>query len=349
MPRSIRLLLAVLGVLALTAFAVACGEDDETGSAASGAAATGESSSEKPLKVALLTSGLTNDGGFNQWAAEAAKELESEGKIELQIRQQLSDPNAAEPVLRQFASRGYDLVIGHGIDLSEPTLKVARQFPQVNFATTGDLTLKDKLLDNVDGWTYDFGQFGYVAGVVAGSVQGVDTIGIVSGPKIPFVQAGLKGTIAGIEAENPDAKVEEVFTGEFYAGQKEQEAVRGLVQKGAELVIANVAEGNGVAPAAKAAGIPAVGTQVKGSPAAREVNVTSASLNLLPAYTGYVDRIRSGKFGRTFEIADLANKGIGIEPVNTDAADVPADLQTKVDELSAALASGELQLPNFFE
>ncbi|MBL7499007.1 BMP family protein [Frankia sp. CNm7] len=342
MPRSLRgLLAAILLPVAMIAMA-ACGSSDEDGSAP---AASGDAA---PLNVALLTSGLTNDGGFNQWAAQALQKLESEGRITLQVRQQLSDPNAAEPVLRQFASRDFDLIIGHGIDLSASVLKVAAQFPDVHFATTGDNTLEQKLLPNVEGWTYDFGQFGYVGGVVAGSVKDVTKVGIVSGPDIPFVQTALKGFLEGLKATNPSATTESVFTGEFYSAQKEQEAVRGLVAGGAQLVFANTAEGNGVAPAAQQAGVPTVGTAVAGSAAAKEVNITSANLNFTPVYTGYLDRLAAGTFGKRFEVGTLANKEIGIDPVNAAAAPgVPADLQAKVDELSAQLASGELKLPDF--
>lgn len=347
------LLALLIALLAVAAVAVGCGSDDGDSDATAASPSTSATASAaadaEPLQVALLTSGLTNDGGFNQWAAEALRQLEEEGLVKAQIRQQLADPTAAEPVLREFASRGYDLIIGHGIDLSEATLKVARQFPDVHFATTGDNTLADKLLDNVDGWTYDFGQFGYVGGYVAGLIEGHDQVGVVGGPKIPFVEAAGRGFAAGLEATNPQAKIETIYTGDFYDSQKEQEAVRSLVQKGNTLIYANTAEGNGVAPAAKAEGAWTIGVAVAGSPAAKDVNITSPNLNFYPVYKGYVDDIIAGSFGKKFEVGSLANKQIGIEPVNQVSDEVPADLQEKVDELSQQLASGELELPNFFE
>jgi basic membrane lipoprotein Med (substrate-binding protein (PBP1-ABC) superfamily) len=344
-------LVLIAAVLALAATAIGCGSSDDDGAPASATTGTGAASAPdapKPLKVALLTSGLTNDGGFNQWAAQALERLKDEGLVEPQIREQLADPTAAEPVLREFASRGYDLIIGHGIDLSEPTLKVARQFPDVHFATTGDNTLEGKLLPNVDGWTYDFGQFGYVGGYVAGLIEGQDHVGVVGGPKIPFVEAAGKGFAAGLEATNPQAQIETIYTGDFYDSQKEQEAVRSLVQKGNKLIFANTAEGNGVAPAAKKEGAWTIGVAVSGSPAAKDVNITSPNLNFYPVYKGYVEDINSDRFGTKFEVGNLANKQIGIEPVNRVSDDVPEDLQDQVDALSRKLASGELKLPNFF-
>jgi basic membrane lipoprotein Med (substrate-binding protein (PBP1-ABC) superfamily) len=344
------LLALIIAVLAVAATAIGCGSSDDTSTASAGTTGTNAAASDapKPLKVALLTSGLTNDGGFNQWAAQALQKLQDEGLVQAQIRQQLSDPTAAEPVLREFASRGYDLIIGHGIDLSEPTLKVAKQFPDVHFATTGDNTLEGKLLPNVDGWTYDFGQFGYVGGYVAGLIKDQDQVGVVGGPKIPFVEAAGKGFAAGLKATNPAAKISTIYTGDFYDSQKEQEAVRSLVQQGDKLIFANTAEGNGVAPAAKEAGAWTIGVAVAGSPAAKDVNITSPNLNFYPVYKAYVDEITSGSFGKHFVVGNLANKQIGIDPVNQVSPDVPSDLQDQVDQLSQKLASGELKLPSFF-
>ena len=58
------------------------------------------------LKVALLTPALTNDGSFNQVAAEAVKKLAAEGLITVEIREKMADPAASEPVIRQYAAKG---------------------------------------------------------------------------------------------------------------------------------------------------------------------------------------------------------------------------------------------------
>src|SRR5690349_24813519 len=80
------------------------------------------------LKVALLIEAIANDGSFNQPAVAALKKLADEGKIEFEVREKLADPTASEPVIRLYATRGYDLIIGHGIGLSAPILKVAKDF-----------------------------------------------------------------------------------------------------------------------------------------------------------------------------------------------------------------------------
>jgi basic membrane protein A and related proteins len=145
--------------------------------------AIGSPLAAEKLKVAVLTPGLTNDGSFNQAAADAVKKLAAEGLITVEVREKLADPAASEPVIRQYAAKGYDLIIGHGIELSEPILKVAAEFPKTHFAASGGPDLAGKLTANVDGWTYDFGQQGYLGGFVAGKLKSGNVIGIVGGPQ----------------------------------------------------------------------------------------------------------------------------------------------------------------------
>src|SRR5256885_15146656 len=98
----------------------------------------------KKLKVALLVPALTNDGAFNQVALEGIKKLAAEGLVEYELRERMGDPAQSEPVIRQYASRGYDLIIGHGIEISLPILKVAKDFPNVKFTASGGMDLAQR-------------------------------------------------------------------------------------------------------------------------------------------------------------------------------------------------------------
>src|SRR5262249_13228666 len=123
------------------------------------------------LKVALLTPGLTNDGSFNQVGREACERLKREGLIDLDIRENMADPATAEPVIREYATRGYDLIIGHGIELVDPIVKVAKDFPKVHFTVAGGADVLQQTTANVEAWTEDFGQQGYLAGWIAGKIK----------------------------------------------------------------------------------------------------------------------------------------------------------------------------------
>jgi basic membrane protein A and related proteins len=301
----------------------------------------------EPIRVGLLTPGLTNDGSFNQVALEAMTELEGEGRIQFEVREDMADPTASEPVIREFAAEGYDLVIGHGIELSDPVLAVAAEFPDVAFAISGGADVADKVTDNVEAWTYDFSQQGFLSGFVAASIEDSDVIGIVGGPQLPFIQAAHAGFEAGVAEVNPDAEVLEVYAGSFDDVQKANEAATGLISQDATVLYCS-GDGicNGVAAAAAAAGdVLTVGVRGEAGGLGEQVNVASVDLNMNPTFRTYVDRVMAGEFGNASYVSGLANEGLVLTTVNAVNDRVPVDLQQQVDQLIADLASGAKELP----
>lgn len=355
MHRRSRWALVASLLVPLALVTAACGSDDDsadttttTPSGETTTAAAGTTAAGKVLKVALLTPGLTNDGSFNQAALEGIEALKAKGEVEYELREEMADPAKSEPVIREYASKGFDLVIGHGIELSEPILKVAAEFPNVRFAASGGPDLEAKLIDNVNGWTYDFAQQGYLSGWVAGKIEGVTKVGVVGGPQLPFIQAAHAGFKAGLKETNPSAEVIETYTGSFDDVQKAVEATKGLISQGANLIwTSGDGIGNGVATAAREGKVFTLGVTGDAGGLAKEVNIAAVELNMEPTFQAYVDGIKDGSFGKKFFVSGLANKGLVLTPINPVDPKVPADLQSQVDKLVADLASGAVTLPAF--
>ncbi len=304
----------------------------------------------KKLKVALLVPALTNDGACNQVALEAAKKLVAEGLIELELRERMGDPATSEPVIRHYASRNYDLIIGHGIEISLPILKVAADFPNIKFAASGGASLADRLRPNVDGWTYDFQQGGYINGWIAGKIPGANVVGIVAGPQLPFILAAHRGFRAGIREINPNAKVLETFTGSFDDVQKAVEAARGHIAQGATVLwTSGDGIGNGVTAAAAATNgkVVTLGATGEAGCHATKVLVAKLELNMYPVIKTYVTNVNNGTFGGKFHVSGLANGGLVMTRINQSLPNLPKSLQAEVDQLIADLASGKHKLPDF--
>ena len=314
-----------------------------------GAMSTSQASDTHKLKVVLLIEAIANDGSFNQPAVAALKKLADAGQIEFEVREKLADPTASEPVIRLYASRGYDLIIGHGIGLSAPILKVAKDFPKIHFTASAGPDLEAKLLPNVDGWTYDFGQYGYLGGWLAGKIAGVKTVGIVGGPQLPFIVATHAGFKTGLKSSNPDAKVIEVYTGSFDDAQKALEATRSEAAQGADLIwTSGDGIGNGVAAGADAAKLRTIGVSGAAGGLAEKVNITSVVLDQYPLYAGWLDEIRNGTFGKHWTVQQLSNAGLVLTPLNRLGSGIPDDVDAQQQKLVADLKSGALKLPNFF-
>src|SRR5438309_10223685 len=82
------------------------------------------------FKVGLvLDRGGKDDKSFNSSAYEGATEAKKKFGIFLKYVE-AADDNAYETLLRAFAQRDYDLIIGIGFAQKEPVKKVAAQFPK---------------------------------------------------------------------------------------------------------------------------------------------------------------------------------------------------------------------------
>jgi len=85
------------------------------------------------FKVGLvLDRGGKDDKSFNSSAYEGANRAKTKLGIFLKYVE-ASDDNAFEPMLRAFALRDFDLIIGIGFAQKEAIQKVAAQFPKRHF------------------------------------------------------------------------------------------------------------------------------------------------------------------------------------------------------------------------
>ena len=96
------------------------------------------------FKVALLTPGSISDAGWNALAYEGLKRVEKELGAEISHVESRA-PSQWEEHFRFYASKGYNLVFGHGFEYQEAAKSVAPDFPDTVFITTSGNTV----LDNV--------------------------------------------------------------------------------------------------------------------------------------------------------------------------------------------------------
>jgi basic membrane lipoprotein Med (substrate-binding protein (PBP1-ABC) superfamily) len=327
-------------VIAATAALVLAGC---SGAASSGASASG--SDTDVIRVGALTPGNANDGAFNQALADALAQLKDEGLIDYELREQMADPATSEPVIADFASQDFDLIIGHGIELGDAIFSVADQFPDVAFTASGGADILDKATDNVETWTYDSTQVGYLSGYIAG-LSGAQQIGRVESMELDFVKVTDEYFQQGVLAANPGATLlPVVYAGSFDDAEAAATATNGLIDQGAELVYTT---GDGIAAGVGAAAATAGALSIGVSPAAGEealaTNVSTVDLDMYPIVKAWVEEVADGDFGDKGVVSTVANGGVVYIPINDVDGRVPADVTTKVDELIAGLTDGTVTI-----
>ena len=308
---------------------------------------------DEGLRVALLLPGIKNDNSFSQAAAEGLLDaVAADGNIaEYQMLEEIIEPTDSLPALRGFASRGFDLIIGHGIEYVDPIMELYSEFPDVDFAMTGGVLVEGAdPQDNVVDWLYNVQDMAYPNGIIAAHAVIGDTIGIVGGPEFDFVKVMHASFQQGVASINPDIQFLEGFAGDFVNVQKAAEVATSLIDQGADLIYCS---GDGIcigaAQSASAAGVPILvgfGSQYETAP---DVYLGATVIRLSDLFQTYFDTVRDGTFGNAFYPGSIQNGGIEVLPINTDATVETAasleELQQILDDFVAGVESGEIQIP----
>ncbi|MDR6200201.1 basic membrane protein A [Microbacterium sp. SORGH_AS428] len=330
------LLAAAIAATAALALAGCSGTADATSSSAA---------SDHVIRVGALTPGNANDGAFNQALADALAKLQDEGLITYELREQMADPATSEPVVADFASQGFDLVIGHGIELGDAIFSVAKDFPDTHFTASGGADILDKYTDNVETWTYSTPEVGYLSGYIAGLTQ-ASPIGRVESLELDFVKATDSFFQQGALAANPSAELlPVVYAGSFDDAEAAASATTGLIGQGAKLVYTT---GDGIAAgvgaAASKAGVLSVGVSPAAGAEALKTNVSTVDLDMYPIVKAWVEEVADKKFGGKGVTSTLENGGLVYQDINSVDGAVPSDVASKVEELIAGLKDGSVTI-----
>lgn len=235
--------LAGIAVAGLALAACSSGGTTTASSSSAGATSAGGSSAAStasaPFKVAFLLPGSPSDQSYNADGQNAADAIKKQLGASVTVTDNVSVPNQAD-VYRQYASQGYNVVIGWGGQFTDGATTVAKEFPKVDFivvngeATNG--TNLGSIDENVEDWEF-------IGGFVAEKLSKSGTIGWIGGQCFPATAANLHGVEQGAKYANPNAKILSTFTGSFEDPTKAQQAAQAMIGNGADALTGNLNSG----------------------------------------------------------------------------------------------------------
>jgi simple sugar transport system substrate-binding protein len=171
------------------------------------------------------------------------------GKVETTYVENVAEGADAERVIRDLARQGHKLIFTPSFGYMEPTLAVARDFPDVKFESiTGYKTAPNVAVANA---RYYEGR--YLAGIAAGRVTKSGVAGYVAGFPIPEVLQGINAFTLGLRSVNPKAQVKLLWLDTWFDPPKEREAAMTLFDQGADVIAFHTAS-NAVMAAAQERG-----------------------------------------------------------------------------------------------
>ena len=288
------------------------------------------------LKVALLLSGAANDQGWNQTAYEGTQKACEKYGYELAYTENLevADISAA---FADYASAGYDVVIGHGYEFGDPALEVAETYPDTKFICTE----ADASADNVASYVMACEQTAYVEGIIAASTSESGKLGAIGPIPGDSLVKIINGYEDGAKSVNPDIEVQTAWTNSFVDIQLAQEAAKAMIDNGVDVIkhCANAC-GNGAMTAAVEAGIWCQGDSYDQSSLAPDNILDSAIYNLDVVIDTALGSVADGSFEGDVYNLGMADGAVEVLLSDNLSDDVKATAQDAIDKI----VSGELEV-----
>lgn len=344
-----RLIIFLLIVLLVMGLVAGCGGNKQPAQSEQNENRQEQSSSNSDgkIKIALLLPGAINDGGWNASAYEGLQKLKNEG-YEVAYTESIPVPSIEE-TFRNYAEKGYNLIIGHGFEFGEPALRVAPQFPDTKFFISGKVPPNATIEPNVGFIDQKEYEGAYLAGALAGLMTKTNKIGYVGGLEIPPQLANLAAFTKGAQAVNPKAQVLGVIAGTFEDPAKGKEAALAQIDNGADIICQTAdSTGMGAIEAAKAKGIYVIGYGGDQYEIAPDLMLTSIVVKIPDAIEMQVKRINEGTFGGLWK-AGIAEGIVDIAPYHELEKVIPDEVKQKIEQLRQDIINGKLIVPEIYE
>lgn len=187
-----------------------------------------------PVKVGFVYVGPIGDHGwtYRHDIGRLAIEDAFGDDVETTYVESVPEGADAERVIRNLASSGHDLIFTTSFGYMNPTVKVARDFPDVKFEHATGYTRAD----NVSTYSARFYEGRAVLGTIAGMMTKTNTIGYIASFPIPEVVRGINAFTIAMRKVNPDAEVKVVWVNTWYNPGQEADAAKTLIDQGADII-----------------------------------------------------------------------------------------------------------------
>jgi basic membrane protein A len=245
------------------------------------------------LKIGFVYVSPIGSAGWTYQHELARQHLEKTfaGKVKTTYVESVPEGADAERVIRRLAQEGNKLVFTTSFGYMDPTVKVARAFPNTMFEhATGYKTAK-----NSGTYIIKFEEGRYLAGLVAGKMSKTGTAGYVAAFPIPEVIRGINAFIIGMREVNPKAKVRVVWVSSWYDPGKEREAAEALIAQGADVIMQHT-DSTAPVQAAEAKGVYAIGYHSDMSKFGPKAHLVASTHNWTGYYQAVVDKVMKNQW-----------------------------------------------------
>lgn len=292
--------------------------------------------SANPLNVGFVYVSPIGEAGWTYQHDLARKEMEKNlgDKVKTKFVESVPEGADSERVIRDLAQQGHKLIFTTSFGYMNPTLKVARQFPDVKFVhLTGYKTDKNVATANAR-----FYEARYLAGVMAGKMTKSNVAGYVGAFPIPEVLQGINAFTRGMRSVNPKAEVRVVWVNSWYDPGKERDAAVTLLGQGAD-VVTHHTDSHAVVQAAEERGKYAFGYHSDMSKFGPKAQLAAVTHHWGAHYTKMAQQVIDGSWKPHSVWGGIKDGFVKLEAINPA---VPADVKQLVASVEKDIVSGKL-------
>jgi simple sugar transport system substrate-binding protein len=296
--------------------------------------------------VGFLYVGSKDDFGFNQAHAEGAAAVAKLPGVKIVEQANVPETTEVQEAMRNMIEQdGATVLFPTSFGFYDPHIvKIAAEFPEVQFFHFGALYQEGKHPKNIGSFFGDVDEGQFVAGRIAAQTTKTGKLGFVAAKPITPVLRNLNSFILGARSVKPDIKMQVIFTGDWSLPVKEAEATNSLADQGVDVISMHVDSPKVVIETAEKRGIFSSGFHAVQSSLAPKGYLTGTAWDFPSVYGQYVDMVKAGKTLMDGSISHLIRGGLKEKFVKLApyGAAVSAATKKDADETQAKLIDGSL-------
>jgi len=286
-------------------------------------------------KVGFVFVGPVGDGGwtYEHNQGRLAVEEAHGDKVETVYVENVAEGPDAERVMTQMALEGADLIFTTSFGYMDPTINVAKKFPNVRFEhATGY-----KTAPNVSTYSARFYEGRAVQGTIAGHMTNSNIVGYIGSFPIPEVVRGINSAYIHAKKVNPDVEFKIIWAFTWFDPAKEADAAKVLIEQGADVILQHTDSTAPQAAAQAAGNVITFGQASDMSEYGPSPRVSSIIDDWAPYYVARTQAVMDGTWESAMTWDGIGAGMVGIGEIS-DA--VPADVKDAALAMKASLADG---------
>jgi len=287
------------------------------------------------VKVGFVYVGPIGDGGwtYEHDKGRLAVEKHFGDRVETIYQENVPEGADAERVMTTMAMQGADLIFTTSFGYMDPTINVAKKFPNVKFEhATGY-----KRSDNVSTYSARFYEGRAIQGHIAGKMTKTNKVGYIASFPIPEVIRGINSAYIHAKKVNPDIEFNIIWVYTWFDPAKEADAAKALIDQGADVVLQHTDSTAPQAAAKEAGNVITFGQASDMGEYAPMPRVSSIIDDWAPYYIARTQAVLDG----TWESVDTWDGiGPGMVGIGEISDAVPADVKAEALAMRDAIANG---------